>query len=211
MSDGELPDEPMRRPRGRHAVPTAGAAAAAGRRAPLAAVTAFVESRVSAAGAWLFERRLHVLIVTATVATVGMIGGTVALISLTGAQQPDDGAVTVVGTDRPTATDPGTPTSYAPILPSPGPPPSISPTDPAAPPEDLPVDPVTGAPVEPPTEPEAATQPPRPETAPGATNRPDKPDDPDKPADPEEPEDPDPSEECNDPGLLDLLLNPRCR
>jgi hypothetical protein len=214
VSDGEQPftrqpDEPMRRPRGRHAVPKAGAVAGDGWRARLAAVAApvvaSVEPRISAAAAWLFERRLHVLIFTVSVATVAMIGGAVALISFAGAQQPGDGAATVVGTDRPTSTDRGVPSSYAPILPSPGPPPSIGPTStPAPPPEDESVDPVTGAPVEPPTEPQA-TEPPRSETAPGATNRPDKPKDSDTS------EDPNASDQCDEQGLLlDLLLGPRC-
>jgi hypothetical protein len=210
VSDGEQPaakqpDEPMRRPRGRHAVPKARALAADGWRARLATVEAAVERRTSAAGAWLFERRLHALIVVATVTTVAMIGGAVALISFPGPQQPDDDAATiVVDTDRPTATDPGAPSTYAPILPSPGPPPSISPTNTPQPLEDEPVDPVTGAPVEPPSEPEA-TQPSGPETVPGATNRPDKPVETDKP------EDPDTSEDCDDQGLLDVLFGPRCR
>lgn len=204
MSDGEQPDEPMRRPRGRHAVPKAGAVAANGWRARLAAVAASVEPRISAAGAWLFERRLHVLVVAATVATVAMIGGAVALISFTGTQQPGDGGSTVVNTDRPTSTAPGTPSSYAPILPSPGPPPSISPTSPTPSPEDEPVDPVTGAPLEPPAEP-AETEPAPPANPPGETKRPDKPKDPNKP------DASDASEDCDDQGLLDLLFGPPCR
>jgi hypothetical protein len=180
-----------------------------GWRARLAAgaalVVASIEPRISAAGAWLFERRMHVLIVTATVATIAMIGGAVALISFTGAQQPDNEVATVLDTGRPTSTDPGAPTSYAPILPSPGPPPSISPTDTPPPPDDEPVDPVTGAPVEPPSEP-ATAEPPPPDTAPGATNRPDK------PKDPDEPDDSDTSEDCDEEAsLLDLLFGPRCR
>jgi hypothetical protein len=203
VSDGEQPDEPMRRPRGRHAVPKAAAVTRPGWRTRLTAVVASVEPRISTAGAWLFERRLHVLIFAATVATVAMIGGAVALISVTGGQQPDE-ASTVVDTDRPTSTDPGAPSSFAPILPSPGPPPPISPTNSPSPPEDEPVDPVTGAPIEPPAEP-AATEPPAPATPPGATNRPDKPKDTDKP------EDSDASKDCDEQGLIDLLLGSPCR
>lgn len=204
MSDGEQPgarqpDEPMRRPRGRHAVSKAGTVAANGWRARLTAVVASVEPRISAAGAWLFERRLHVLVFTASIVTVAMIGGAVALISFAGAPRPDSEVATVVDTDRPTSTDPAAPSSYAPILPSPGPPPSISPTSPAPPTEDEPAAPVTDAPVEPPAEPEA-TEPPPPDTAPGATNRPDKPKGPDKP------------EDCDEQGgfLLDVLFGPPC-
>jgi hypothetical protein len=202
VSDGEQPDEPMRRPRGRHAVPKAGAVAGDGWRARLTAVVASVEPRITAAGAWLFERRLHVLIVASMVATVAMIGGAIALISFSGGQQPDDEASTIVDTDRPTSTDPGVPSTFAPILPSPGPPPSISPTAPAPLPEEEPADPATDTPVEPPAEP-AETEPPAPATPPGATNRPDKPKDP-KPEASEVPED------CDDQGLLDLLFGPPC-
>ena len=88
----------------------AAAPAADGWRARLAAVAApvvaSVEPRVAGAAEWLFERRLHVLIVAASVATIAMIGGAVALISFAGAPQPADEASTVVETppadvDRP--------------------------------------------------------------------------------------------------------------
>jgi hypothetical protein len=205
VSDGEQPDQPMRRPRGRHAVPKAGAVAGDGWRARLTAVVASVEPRISSVGAWLFERRLHVLIVAATVATVAMIGGAVALISFTGGQQPDDGPATVVDADRPTSTDRGVPSSYAPILPSPspGPPAPISPSSPAPPPEGEPADPAIDPPVEPPAEP-AETEPPAPATPPGATNRPDK------PKDPKASEDPNASGECDSQSLLDVLFGPPC-
>jgi len=178
VNDGEQTDEPMRRPRGRHAASKPRAVQGAAWRARLTAaaapVVASVEPRISAAGAWLFERRMHVLIISATVATVAMIGGAVALISVTGAPRPAGEAATVIDSPRPTSTDPDSPSTYAPILPSPGPPPSASPTSPAPPPADEPADPATDAPAEPSAEPED-TEPRPSETAPGATNRPDKP------------------------------------
>jgi hypothetical protein len=178
VSDAEEQGEPMRRPRGRHAEPKARTAIAGGWRAGLAAaaapLVAWAEPRVSTVGAWLFERRLHVLIVAATVATVAMLGGAVALISFAGAPHPGDEAADVVGTSRPTSTDPASPRSYAPILPSPGPPPSISPTNPTPSPSDEPADPAADEPEDPTTEP-TPTEEPRRDTAPGATNRPDKP------------------------------------
>lgn len=178
MFDGEEPEEPMRRPRGRHAVSKPRAAAGAGWRARLAAavapLVASVEPRITAAGAWLFERRLHVLIIAATVATVALLGGAVTLISIAGAPRPA-GDAALVDSPRPTSTDPASPNSYAPILPSPGPPPTISPS-PTPSPGDEPGDSATDAPTQPTTEP-TPTDEPRRETAPGATNRPDKPKD----------------------------------
>ena len=123
VSDEQQADEPMRRPRGRHrGLPAAAPAPAAdGWRARLAAaaapVVASVEPRLAVAAEWLFERRLHVLIVAASVATIAMIGGAVALISFAGAPQPADEAANVVETPRPTSTDPASPNTYAPILP----------------------------------------------------------------------------------------------
>jgi hypothetical protein len=182
VHDGEQPDEPMRRPRGRHAASKPGTVPGTAWRARLAAaaapVVASVEPRISAAGAWLFERRMHVLIVSATVATIAMIGGAVALISLTGAPRPAGEAATVIDSPRPTSTDPDSPSTYAPILPSPGPP-SASP-GPTPSPDDEPGDAATDAPVEPTAEPTAEptpTEEERRDTAPGATNRPEKPKD----------------------------------
>ena len=128
VSDEQQADEPMRRPRGRHrGLPAAAAAAPAGDgwrarlTAAMAPVVASVEPRAAAAAEWLFERRLHVLIVAATVATIAMIGGAVALISFAGAPGPADEAATVVETPRPTSDDPASGNTFAPILPSPGP------------------------------------------------------------------------------------------
>lgn len=182
MSEGEgpgqgRPDEPLRRPRGRHArraAPPAGSW-----RARLLAtagpVVAWLEPRVAAAGAWLFERRLHVLIVGATVATIAMLGGAVALISLAGASGPDGQSAEGDGTPRPTSTDPARPNSYAPILPSPGPTHTPTPT-PTPAPDDGSADPGTEIPADP-----VPTSDPPPDTGngrpdpPGHTNKPPKP------------------------------------
>ena len=87
----------MRRPRGPHrGLPKRPTPAGDGWRAKVtsaaAPVVASVEPRVASAAEWLFERRLHVLIVASTVATIAMIGGAVALISFASAPQPDDEA-----------------------------------------------------------------------------------------------------------------------
>ncbi|WP_136709709.1 hypothetical protein [Agromyces sp. H66] len=172
------PDEPLRRPRGRHArraAPPVGS-----RRARLLAaaapIVAWLEPRLTAAGAWLFERRLHVLIVSATVATVAMLGGAVALISFAGGSGPGDQAVGGGDAPRPTSTDPGAPNSYAPILPSPGPTPTPTPSSPPPTPGDGSTDPGDDVPVEPvPTvEPPPDTGNGRPDP-PGHTKKPDKP------------------------------------
>lgn len=182
MSDGEQPDEPMRRPRGRHArkpAPVAGDGWRAKIAALAAPVVASIEPRVSAAAAWLFERRLHVLVISATAATIIMIGGAVALISFAGGGlQPDDEASNVLHAPRPTSTNTGDPGTYAPILPSPGPSPSHPPTAPTPTPSpdggadepvgDDPVDPTT----EPAPEPDETRGNPN---APGQTKKPDKP------------------------------------
>jgi hypothetical protein len=187
VSDAEQPElpeqqeQPLRRPRGRHAQPKARAATLAGWRARIVAavapLTAWAEPRISSAGAWLYERRLHVLIVSATVATIGMLGGAVALISFAGAPQPGDEASTVVDETRPSSTDPASPNTYAPILPSPGPTPSIKPGTPTPTPtplpDEVPDDPTATMPAEPTTEPTADPDG-RPDP-PGQTNKPDKP------------------------------------
>ena len=181
MSDGQEPDEPMRRPRGRHArkpAPVAGEGWRARIAAAAAPVVASVEPRIGTAAAWLYERRLHVLIVSATVATVVMIGGAVALISVAGGPRPAEEASTVVVGTRPTSSEPGEPGTYAPILPSPGPTPSIAPATPKPTPtpdgeSDVPV---TDEPVEPTAEPEPEPDEPRGNpNAPGQTKKPEKP------------------------------------
>jgi hypothetical protein len=177
----------MRRPRGRHAVPKPRTAPGADWltmfAAALARVVASVEPRVSAAGAWLFERRLHVLIIVSTVATIALVGGAVTLVSIAGAPRPEGEAATLVDSPRPTSTRPAAPESYAPILPSPGSPPSIGPS-PTPSPDGDPAAPVTGAPVEPTTEPDDP-QPSPPGTTPAATKQPDEPKETDEPDEPE--------------------------
>jgi len=101
----------------------------------------------------------------------------VALISLTKAPQPGDEASTVVDATRPSSTDPASPNTYAPILPSPGPTPSPKPgtptPTPTPSPDEVPDDPTATTPAEPtivPTDdPNGRPDPP------GQTNKPDKP------------------------------------
>ncbi len=182
MTDGEQeqPEEPMRRPRGRHArrpAPVTGDGWRAKVAAVAAPVVASVEPRVAAAAEWLFERRLHVLVVSATAATVSMIGGAVALISIArGGVAPDDEVASVVEGVRPTSTEPGEPGSYAPILPSPGPTPSLAPATPTptpdAVPQEEPAPEPEVVPVEPTVEPEPGWPRGNPD-APGQTKKPD--------------------------------------
>ena len=148
--------------------------------AAAAPIVASAEPRISAAAAWLFERRLHVLIISTAVATIIMIGGAIALISTTaGGLQPDEEAGNVVDAPRPTSTDTGEPGTYAPILPSPGPTPSHPPTTPTptpAPDGDGADEPATGEPEEPTTEPAPEPDEPRGNPdAPGQTKKPEKP------------------------------------
>jgi hypothetical protein len=124
MSDDDV-DAATRRPRGRRAAPPAGPAS--GLRATLAPALAVVEPRVAAAGAWLYERRLHVFIVASTVATLVLIGGTVALLQLSSPPPHDEDAAPAVSTSRPTSTEPAYPGTLAPILPSPAPPSPLPP------------------------------------------------------------------------------------
>jgi hypothetical protein len=176
----QQPDEPMRRTRGRHAQPEA-APSGEGWRARVATAVALVvasaEPRIAAAAEWLFERRMHVLIVSASVATIAMLGGAVALISFAGAPQPVDGAVSVVDTPRPTSTDPGDRNTYAPILPSPGPTPTPKPGTPTPTPSptDDPDAPVEDAPTEPSSEPTPTEEPNGRPDPPGQTKKPVKP------------------------------------
>lgn len=142
-------------------------------------VLAALEPRISAAGAWLLERRLHVLIVASTLATIAMIGGAMALISSAGQGGRDDEAAEIGDSPRPTSTDPGSPHSYAPILPSPGPTRTPAPTTTPTPDEGT-TDPgivVPDAPIDtadPTVEPSADTGNGRPDP-PGHTNKPPKP------------------------------------
>ncbi|HET6672612.1 MAG TPA: hypothetical protein VFG92_04480 [Agromyces sp.] len=180
------------RRRGRHAAPAAGIASSVGglrgrAGALLGSLIAAAEPRLAAAGAWAFERRVHVLVVAASVAAVAMIGGGMALISMSVAPPPDDEAATTVDAPRPTSSDPDPPSTFPPILPTPGPAPTSDPSDPSTP-ETGTGDPGADAPPDPTTEPTPVPGDPEDEpegepgdgehprdTAPGATNRPDKP------------------------------------
>lgn len=201
MSDREQRHEPTRRPRGRAAPTAAEPVVPGGRRARRAAAAApvatSVETRILAAAAWLFERRVRVLISAVSVVTVAMIGGALALIPFAGAPRPDGEAATVIDTGRPTPTDPTTASNSAPIVVSPEPRPSPGPTGPTPRPE-APAAPVTDAPVAPPAEP-GDSEPPQHDTAPAPTS----------PA--ETPSTSYPAEECDEQdGLLGQLLGPPC-
>lgn len=194
MFDGEQEGDGgiVSRRRGRHAAPAAGVASSAGGLrgrlvALLGPLIAAAEPRLAAAGAWLFERRVHVLVIAASMAAVAMIGGAMALISVSGAPQPGDEAATVVDAPRPTSSDPGDPSTFPPILPTPGSEPTPYPSSPP-PPETGTGEPVADAPPAPTAEPTPGPGDPEDEpegepddgehprdTAPGATNRPDKP------------------------------------
>ena len=188
MTDGEQqpPEEPMRRPRGRHArrpAPVAGDGWRAKVAAVAAPLVASAEPRIAAAAEWLFERRLHVLVISATAATVIMIGGAVALISIArGGVSPDDEVASVVEGVRPTSTQTGEPGTYAPILPSPGPEQHLVPATPGptvGPEPGVGDEPAADEPpVEDPVEPTAEPEPDEPRgkaTAPGQTKKPVKP------------------------------------
>ncbi len=193
---------------GRHAAPPVRPAAS----------VAGIRFRVAAVLAWLFERRMHVLVVTVTIATVAMISGALVLIAVTGESRSDGQLATAVDIERPTPTDPGVASSRAPILPSPGPPSPVQPVNPAPPMEGEPADPATAAPLEPPAEPVDSGPPVG--TAQEAPNRPGTPVQPDAPAesatpDPDasgNPEEPATTADCDEhPLLLQLILGPRCR
>lgn len=210
MSDGEQRGDGgiVTRRSGRHA------AAAAGPGASVAGLRGHIVSAL----AWLFERRLHLLVVAVSIATVAMISGAVVLFASTNESGGDGSFATAVDTERPTPTDPGAPSTSAPILPSPTPPSSIRPTNPPPRAEGGPADPATDAPVEPPAEqvttepPGAGTTPAEPNQAGGAAEpEPDTPEEPGTPAETGDPDEPDPTEDCDEHDLLlMLLLGPRC-
>ena len=117
------------------------------------------------------------LIVAASVATIAMIGGAVALISFAGAPQPADEAANVCRYSPADVDRPGVAEHLRADLPTPGPTPTIKPTTPAPPapsPEDEPEVPGAEPPVEPTTEPVTEEPNGRPDP-PGQTNKPDKP------------------------------------
>lgn len=192
---------------GRHAAPPVGPAASG----------AGIRDRLVAGLAWLFERRLHVLMVTVSIAIVAMISGAVMLIAFTGESRPDGQLATAVDPDRPTPTGSEVPSTYAPILPTAAPSSSTSPTNPAPQAESEPADPATDTPVEQPAAP-VPTQPARTGTIPAEPNQPTDPGEPSAPeqtAVPEEtrnPDEPDTTEDCDEHALLlQLILGPRCR
>ena len=215
MVDGEHQGDGgiVSRRRGRHAAPVVGGGTSAhGLRARdealLARMLAAVERSLVAGFAWLFERRLHVLIVAATVVAVAVLGGAIATRSFAGAPQALDETADVVSTTRTTSTDPAAPTSYAPILPSPEPPRSVGGADPGSPREDV-AQPGTDVPADSAAEPTAEPAPiakPGRETAPPATNRPGATNPPDEAKAPEDPDD------CVEQrGFVELLLlGPSC-
>jgi hypothetical protein len=189
MADDERAGDGTRRQRGRHAAPTAGASTGDRLRTRLGAafvpLVAAARPRVASAREWLSARRLPVFIGAATVATIALLGGTIALLQVTGpaqSQENGDGPAAVVDTSRPTSTEPASPGSRPPILPTPVPPSPLPPLpqppqtsapepvdDPAPPPPD------DGEPVVEPA-PEPSTKPGR-DTAPGQTKKPDRPGD----------------------------------
>jgi hypothetical protein len=169
MSD-EGRDDARRRPRGRRAAPSP--SPSSGVRATLAPVLAVVEPRVAAAGAWLYERRLHVFIISATVATLVLIGGSVALLQLSAPAQHHDDAAPAVNTSRPTSSEPASPSTLPPILPSPAPPSPLPPLPATGPDEESEPAPADDPPSDsdPGTEPESESEPtkrPGRDTAPG--------------------------------------------
>lgn len=209
MSDGEQRGDGglVTRRSGRHAVPTAGSGAS----------VSGLRDHVVSVLAWLFARRLHVLVVVVSIATIAMISGTVVLFASTGGSGRDGQFAAAGDVDRPTPTDLAPPSTYAPILPSATPPSSISPTNPPPATEGGPADPSTDAPLEPPAE--QATITPGAGATPAEPNQPDtaaepEPDTPSQPGTPEEagdPDEPDPPEDCDERDLLMmLLLGPRC-
>lgn len=210
MSYEEQRHEPIRRPRGRHALPRAAAPEAAptaagsrrahrarraGRSSVGAPAAASVARHTSAVAAWLFDRRVHVMIFTASVAIVVM-GGTLALSPFADAARPGRDVATVADTDRPKPTDRAASSSAAPVVASPAPSPSTGPASPTPQPSEAPVAPLPEAPVEPPAEP-APAEPPQPDTAPAPTT----------PA--ENPSTPAPTD-CEQGGLLGALFGPPC-
>ena len=174
----EVPAGAGRR-RGRHAAPAA-AGDATGRAAVLGAwfarAAAEVEPRRAAAAAWLSKRRLPVFIAAATVATLALLGGTVAVLQLTRAPQQTDDAAPAVSTVRPTSSDGTYPNTFAPILPTPGTPTPLPPLHEPADPEGPDATPTDAVPV-PEPEPQPTTEPDGNgrDTAPGQTKKPDKP------------------------------------
>jgi hypothetical protein len=111
----ERPSERSLRPRGRRAAPKSRLATALEPLAPALAATT----------AWLSKHRLGALIAAASLATVAMLGGGIALIQSAGAGAgapgDDDGSYSMLDDPRPTSTAPAGPSRFGPILPTPKP------------------------------------------------------------------------------------------
>lgn len=161
----ERPSERSLRPRGRRAAP----------KSPLATALESLAPAVAATTAWLSKHRLGALIAAASLATVAMLGGGIALIQSAGtgagASEPGDdgGSYSMLDDPRPTSTAPAGPSPFGPILPTPAPP-SSTPTPTATPaPDEVVEPPVADEPVVEPT--------PSPDTdeTPGRGNGPKKP------------------------------------
>jgi hypothetical protein len=159
----ERPSEPSLRPRGRRAAPKSSLATALEPLAPAVVATT----------AWLSKHRLGALIAAASVATVAMLGGGIALIQSAGAgagAPGDDGdSYSMLDDPRPTSTAPAGPSTFGPILPTPAPrsaTPTPTPT-PTPSPDDVVEQPVD----EPVVEPAPSTEP----EPPGRGNGPKKP------------------------------------
>jgi hypothetical protein len=116
-----------------------------------------------------------VFVAAATVATLALLGGTVAVLQLTRAPQQSDDAAPAVGTSRPTSSDGSYPSTFAPILPTPGTPTPLPPLHETAEPQLPDATPTEEAVPEP--EPQPTTEPDGNgrDTAPGQTKKPDKP------------------------------------
>ena len=161
----ERPSERSLRPRGRRAAPKSPLATALEPLAPAAAATT----------AWLSKHRVGALIAGASLATVAMLGGGIALIQSAGAgpgaSDPGDdgGSYSMLDDPRPTSTAPAGPSPFGPILPTPAPPSSTPTPTPTPAPDEVVEPPVADEPVVEPT--------PSPDTddPPGRGNGPKKP------------------------------------
>jgi hypothetical protein len=179
MSDHEESGTEPGRRRGRHAAPAAATPAAGSLTAlrdGLARTAAAIQPGLTAARGWLSKRRLPVFVVAATVATLALLGGTVAVLQATAPPQPADDAAPAVSTVRPSSSDRETPDTFAPILPSPAPPTPLAPLATTPAPEDADAPPPGDEPVpEPTTEPTDEGTGTGRDTAPGQTKKPEQP------------------------------------
>ena len=155
----ERTSEQSLRPRGRRAAPRSRFATALEPLAPAVAATT----------AWLSKHRLGALITAASLATVAMLGGGIALIQSAGAGAGASGdnrdggdPYSMLDDPRPTSTAPAGPSPFGPILPT------SAPATPAPTPTPTPT-PAPGEVVEPPVVDEPIVEPtPTPDSEPGA-------------------------------------------